>query len=43
MRPVVGFQFGENIFDVALYGLLGEPELRGDLFIRIPGGDEAFG
>jgi hypothetical protein len=35
VRPVVGAQFGENIFDVALDGFFGDGELRTNFLVGI--------
>jgi hypothetical protein len=40
MRPVVGPELGEYIRDVALYGLLRNGKLTGDLFVRVPARDQ---
>ena len=39
--PVIGVQFGEDVLDVALHGFFGERQLRGDLLVRIPAGDQS--
>src|SRR5258708_12156091 len=38
---VLGAQFGEDVPDLALHRVLAGRELRGDLFVRIPLGNEA--
>jgi hypothetical protein len=38
--PIVGVQFSQNVFDVAFHSFFGDGELGGDLFIRIPTGNQ---
>lgn len=41
VRPVVGAQFGEDVFDVPFHGFFRNGELGGDLLVGIPTGDQA--
>jgi hypothetical protein len=41
LRSVVGAQFGEDVLDSPLDGLLGDRELIGDLLIGVSGCDQA--
>src|SRR4028118_638926 len=40
VRAVVGFKFGENVFDVNLNGFFRDAEFISHLFVAIPVGDE---
>jgi hypothetical protein len=41
MGPIMDTKFGENALHVALHGFFRDGELGGDLFVRIPAGNQA--